>query len=258
MLLQWFLFDHLYKVTLPCLMSETIRGSHHMLQQHQLVSPRRLPEMLFVVSITSAGAPPSLLLRIQAHHQPLAGNRSESRWVTSLGEGGRSTSYVSKVDGEVLRSKEGRDAWCPAGGSCYRSARWLYHSTESYGNHITAASHWWENQFNSQKCPNEMRLSWSHKVWPLHFLYNKADVSMWGQRGDMEGEGTRCSYCCSCPGYIFQQAFNMQQLSCWDVCSHVCSECRTNNYTLEGAFQSQTSWRLKAHKHLQIRAAIIK
>lgn len=59
--------------------------------------------MLFVVRITSAGALPPLL-RSQAHHQPLAGNRSESRWVTTLREGESGAYHVSKVDREALRS----------------------------------------------------------------------------------------------------------------------------------------------------------
>ena len=61
------------------------------------------PAMLFVAPLTSAGSPPPFL-RSQARHQPLAGNRSESRWVTTVREGESSASHVSKVDREILCS----------------------------------------------------------------------------------------------------------------------------------------------------------
>ncbi len=66
--------------------------------------------MVFVVPITTAGALPPLLRR-QAHHQPLAGNRSESRWVTTLREGESSAYHVSKVGREALRSTRHTKTW---------------------------------------------------------------------------------------------------------------------------------------------------
>ena len=69
------------------------------------------PALLFVVPITSAGAPPPLL-RSQAHHQPLAGNRSESRWVTTLREGGSSAYHVSKVDTKAPLNETRGEMWC--------------------------------------------------------------------------------------------------------------------------------------------------
>lgn len=48
------------------------------------------------------------LLRSQAHHQPLAGNRSESRWVTTLREGERAALITSARSTQRLSAQ--RDA----------------------------------------------------------------------------------------------------------------------------------------------------
>lgn len=54
---------------------------------------------------------PAPLLRRQAHHQPLTGNRSESRWVTTLREGESSAYHVSKVGRGALRSTRHKKQW---------------------------------------------------------------------------------------------------------------------------------------------------
>lgn len=80
-------------------------------------SPSRLffgDAALYCVDHIRGGAPPHSYAA-EAHRQPLAGNRSESRWVITLREGESSASHVSKVDAEILCSNaRGRMKRCLA------------------------------------------------------------------------------------------------------------------------------------------------